>query len=170
MDLRRRTAIPALTIGLALAGCASPVEQPMPTPSFANAETAYAAAEATYRAYVDALNEHRANPTSEEQPNAFLTGQALDNEVEAQAQLADLSLRVIGPSVITSFVPVAATNAGTEVLAQVCLESSATRVIDSGGSDVTPADRESLSPLSVTLQRIGEDWAIARSTVGEHKC
>lgn len=170
MDLRRRTATLALAIGITLVGCASPATGPTPTPSFADADAAYAAAEATYRAYVDALNSRRGNATSEPQPNAFLTGQALENEVEAQAQLSDLSLRVIGQSVVVSFVPVTTADTGTEVVAEVCLDSSATRVIDSSGSDVTPADRESLTPLSVTLHRLGEDWAITDSTVGGHEC
>lgn len=171
MELRRRTAIVALALGIALAGCASPAARPTPAPSFfADADAAYAAAEATYRAYVDALNARRGNADSEPEPNAFLTGQALENEVEAQAQLSDLSLRVIGQSIVVSFVPVTTADASTEVVAEVCLDSTATRVMDSTGSDVTPDDRENLTSLSVTLQRLGEDWVITRSTVGEHEC
>ncbi len=172
MEPGRRNVILVVAGALALTGCTAPAAEPTPSATaFADADAAYEAAEATYRSYVDALNEWRAGQTSGTEPNAFLYGEALDNEIEAQAQMNDLSLRVVGPSVVVSFVPVPTNTAPlTEVLAEVCLDSSATSVIDSDGSDVTPEGRESLTPLAVTFRKIGKDWAITRSTVGDHQC
>ena len=59
-----RTRVTAAALGallmLTLAGCTTPEPTdptPTPTSAFASEEEAFAAAEATYRAYVDALNE-----------------------------------------------------------------------------------------------------------------
>lgn len=47
-----------LFVTLGLAGCTTPSPEPTPTPTgFATEAEAFAAAEATYRAYVDALNQ-----------------------------------------------------------------------------------------------------------------
>ena len=45
-------------LAVLMSGCAAdPSVEPTPTPTFANEDEAFAAAEATYRAYVDALNQ-----------------------------------------------------------------------------------------------------------------
>ena len=61
---------------------------PEPTPLFSSEEEAFAAAEETYRSYVDALNQvDLSDPETFEEVYAWTTGDA--NAVRAQVALAD---------------------------------------------------------------------------------
>ncbi|MFB9646233.1 hypothetical protein ACFFPJ_10530, partial [Microbacterium terregens] len=123
---------------------------PSPTaPVFASEDEAFAAAEETYRAYVDALNQRRGNAASSRDPQTFLTGQALEIDIQTQQQLDQAGLSLVGPSVVASVDPIAAELVNGSVRLEVCLDSSATQVVDARGTDVTPADRELVSLLTV---------------------
>lgn len=83
---RTRPALVAVAIAVLLTAC-TPQPGPSPSPSttgFANEEEAFAAAEATYRAYVDALNARREDPESPVDPRSFLSGHALEADIESQ--------------------------------------------------------------------------------------
>lgn len=130
-------------------GCApqpEPVESQGP---FATEEEAFAAAEETYRNYVDALNARRADPNASPDPQTFLTGPALEADIRSQQQFNQEGIHVQGATEIVTIVPKSADTDASAATLLVCLDSSATRVIDGDGNDVTPADRAELAALDV---------------------
>src|SRR5688572_13777832 len=119
----------ALVIGLAT-GC-QPQPEPSPSgPVFATEEEAFAAAEETYRAYVDALNARRADPTAQPDPTTFLTGDALEAEIETENLKDQSGLAIIGDTVIAGVERADFSTASGNAELLVCLDSSATRVVD----------------------------------------
>jgi hypothetical protein len=152
----------AMVIGVTT-GC-QPEPQPSPsTPIFATEEEAFAAAEETYRAYVDALNQRRADPASTPDPQVFLTGQALETDIDTQRQLdqADLALR--GSTSISSVQRVSAQLDNGSVRLDICLDSTGTRVLNGEGEDVTPSDRDSISLITVDFLWAGEAMVVEES-------
>ena len=80
---------------------------PTPTPSptgFASDEEAFAAAEDTYRAYIDALSARQTGDESVD-PLDFLTGQALEDAINSDRQLELEQLELSGPITVTSIEP-----------------------------------------------------------------
>jgi hypothetical protein len=161
----------AMTLALVLAACvasgcsASPAPAES-TPAFPTEEEAFAAAEETYRAYVDALNTRRDDPSSEPDPEDFLSGQALQVDFDTQQQLAEAGLSISGRTAITHLEPDSASADLSTVVVSVCLDSSQTRVLNADGEDVTPADRVSLTPVVVTLESLGSTFLIIDSETG----
>ncbi|ANG86713.1 hypothetical protein A8L33_09360 [Microbacterium aurantiacum] len=158
------TLLLALATGALLTGCTPDASEPTPTPtlSFSSDEDAFAAAEATYRAYVDALNEARADDAASPAPIDFLSGEALETELETARQLDALGLTVRGDTRIAAVTPVERTGNDT-VTIEVCLDSADTMIYDTNGDDVTPPTRETRLRLTVDVTRIGDTLAIARS-------
>ena len=82
--LRATTAAVLLAASVvALTGCLGSAPDPTPTPTavFTSEEEAFAAAEETYRAYIDAVNARRADPRSEPDPQSFLIGEAQEADI-----------------------------------------------------------------------------------------
>lgn len=145
MILRATTA----TLGLAaaavmLSGCLAPAPEPTPTATaaFASEEEAFAAAEETYRAYVDAANARREDPESEPDSETFLVGHALENEIDARRDYEQLGIRVVGPSIVTQVQAVSADPESGDVVINACYDSSEARAVNQAGEDVTLADRD----------------------------
>lgn len=150
-----------------MSGCApEPRPSPTPTPAFASEEEAFAAAEEVYRAYNEAGN--TADNSAE-----FLTGSALETELETTRYLNENGLRLEGASVITSFTGMSA-EVGTAIPlieARVCLDVSGVKVIDSDGVDQTPVDRINVLTLDVTFTANGTGLLISDSeTASESTC
>jgi hypothetical protein len=149
---------------LLLVGCA-PQPDATPTPSatalpFATDEEAFAAAEATYRAYVDAANVQRLGG-DQSLVLPYLVGTARTEELAAQSLLAGEGLRVVGETLIASFEGTATWN--RTIVAVACLDASATHVLDSSGADVTAEDREERLLVELEFVSIGGDVALNRS-------
>lgn len=134
-----------------LCACApAPTPTPTPTAAFGSEDEAFAAAEEVYRAYNDAVNAQR-NDESATDPQIYLTGLALESDVNANRVLNQNGIHIDGDGEVTSF------NGGTanlgarpgRVTASICLDVSGTRVIDSEGLDVTPPDRLAVVALEV---------------------
>ncbi len=161
--IRRRAGllIAIACAGLLLSGCdGSPKPEPSTSaPLFAGEAEAFAAAEATYRAYVDAVNERRESGAERGSPTEFLTGTALEAEIAGQEQLDQMGVRVVGETAITAFI--GAESTATTVDAVACVDASNTRVFDSAGVDVTPPDREPESAFQVAFVVAGERLLIA---------
>src|SRR4051812_38415982 len=124
-----------MTLALLLAasmasGCSASRAPAEPTPTFSTEEEAFAAAEETYRAYVDALNTRRDNPSSEPEPESFLTGQALEVHFDPQQQLALAGLSISGPTAIGRLEPHSVSPDLSTVVVSVCLDSSQTQVLN----------------------------------------
>ena len=157
----------ALVLALALGMTTACQPEPAPSPSgpvFANEEEAFAAAEETYRAYVDALNQRRADPRSSPEPQSFLIGQALDVDIETRQQLDQAGLSLEGSTEVAAVSLVKAQTEDGLVQLEVCLDSTGTRVISEAGDDVTPADREAISLLTVDLLSATSGLMIEYST------
>lgn len=132
----------AITLGQLL-GCApGPAPVPTPTPAFASEEEAFAAAEEVYRAYNDAVNA-RSNGSEGADPQRYLTGLALEGDIDTQNLLSSSELHVSGVAVIEAFFGESADIDGDfpTMTGIVCMDVSNVSLIDKSGADVTPLDR-----------------------------
>lgn len=152
---------------LVLSGCdGSPDPAPTTTaPLFATEAEAFAAAEATYRAYVDAGNARRGDATSTPAPEEFLVGKALSDELEGARQIAASGRHLEGSVHVTKFDGLA-TEAG-RVHATACLDVRDTRVLDASGKDITPEGRAPIQGVNIVFQQVGTQLLIADSQTGE---
>lgn len=172
MDRMRHRAgamLGALAVALLASGC---TPEPTPTPSptgFASEEEAFAAAEATYRAYVDALNQvDLSDPATFEDVFDHLAGSALADEKKSLTNLHAEKMAVSGSTVLNGFFA-GTSNGALEAVA--CLDVSRVSLIDQYGVSQISPDRADVyavrlaftttdSPLDV---RIGESQAIEDS-------
>ncbi|MFG6401101.1 hypothetical protein [Microbacterium sp. P04] len=134
-------------IGL-MSGC---VGEPTPTettPTFSSEEEAYAAAEETYRAYVDALNQvDLSDPETFEPVFALTTGDANANARKTFSEMHANGWIVGGDSVAT-VVEHAGVESGAPALA-VCLDVSSVTVTDQSGASVVAADRGDVQSMKI---------------------
>jgi hypothetical protein len=154
-----------LTVGF-LSGCTpEPDPTPTPTAAFASEEEAFAAAEEVYESYL-AASAKRAAGDSKSAPESFLTGDALQADIDAQRILREQRVSISGPSSIHHFDPVSAETAGhvAEVIADICVDISASRVINDAGVDVTPANRPERTVITVTFTGSSSELLIASSS------
>ena len=162
------TILVACLATFALSACAPPAPEPSPTPTgFASEEEAFAAAEETYRAYVDAANAAR-EEEADFDASGYLTGQALIDE-EAAADSLEASGRLLkGPTRINSF-------EGDwwgprEVSAYACLNLESVKVLDSSGEDVTPPDRATEGLFEVRFRTDASGTRVIQSTLWRERC
>lgn len=161
-----RLAVTTLALAMVAALATGCQPEPQPAPSnriFATEEEAFAAAEETYRAYVDALNQRRADPSSMPDPQTFLTGHALEVDIDTQQQLAQSGLALGGSTLVTRVNHISVDLTTGSVRLDVCLDSSDTQVLGADGQDLTPLERQPVSLLQVDLVAI-ESVLIADST------
>ncbi|MGM7671921.1 hypothetical protein [Microbacterium sp. A93] len=160
----RMLALLALAAGTLCACAPEPVPTPTPTAAFATEEEAFAAAEEVYRAYNDAVNSQRENG-SEANPQDYLTGLALESDIDANRTLEQNAIQIEGDGEVLSVRgnDVNLTSSPGQVSADVCLDVSSTRVLNSQGVDVTPKDRASVIALSVEFIVDGDTILIAAS-------
>lgn len=158
--LPTRLAVLLTSVAL-LAGC-SPDPEPTPTPTaaFASEEEAFAAAEATYRAYNDALNQvDFATPETFEPVYALLSGAAAVSTKEAFSEFHAEGIRVAGSTHYDSFMGVSADPRNGVVNATVCTDVSDVEVMSASGTSIVSADRP-------PRQSIGVRFDAEPSTVG----
>jgi hypothetical protein len=147
-----RAAAVASTL-LLLVGC-TPDTPPSstPTPAFSSEEEAFAAAEATYRAYTDALNQvDFADTDTFEDVYAQLSGSAAESTREAFGQFHADHFRTSGTTRFDSFRPVSTDLTSGKVHANVCSDVSDVEVLDASGASVVSEDRPPRQPLDVTF-------------------
>lgn len=155
-----------LLVGAMVTGCSG---QPAPEPStpsaptFASDEEAFAAAEETYRAYVDAVNARREDPHSTPNPTSFLVGDAFADELGFQRELEESGLSIDGPTQVVRISPTDTSASSSRISILVCLDSSKTRLVDATGGNVTPADRPDQVGAAVSLVLSGTRLLIERS-------
>lgn len=158
MIVRRRQATAALVVAALLtSGCGSPAAPPTPELTSASSSpvdddaAAFAAAEATYRAYVDALNAvDLSDPATFEPVYALTTGDLEETDREGLESYHADNVTVTGSSVIELIQPVAVTAEGDVELA-VCLNVDAVVVWDSDGNSLVSPDRVSVQSLLVSV-------------------
>lgn len=153
----------------ALVGCVpQSTPEPTPTPLFASEAEAFAAAEDVYRAYNDALNVRLGGGVASD-PHSFLTGLALEADIDAQNLFQSSGVRAVGTTALSSFRGLEASieTANPVIVAHVCIDVSQLRVVDANGRDVTPADRGDIVAQTVKLFHVGQDLKIADEASAE---
>lgn len=156
-----------LMVGVAT-GC-----QPEPTPSpsgpvFASEEEAFAAAEETYRAYVDALNQvDLSDPETFEAVYAWTTGDANEGARKTFSEMHAEGWTVTGASTFDGFglLEFSPDVADAIVTTEVCLDVSSVAVTDASGQSVVPSTRLDRQPavLTFAVAQTGTALAIASS-------
>jgi hypothetical protein len=148
-----RLAPTILAIGLlaaALTACDAtpdPVETP---PVFASEEEAFAAAEETYRAYVDALNNvDLSDPATFEDVYVWTTGDANANERENLTRMHADGWAVSGATRVAWFE--GREVAGEEIVAFACADVSSIDVRNERGESMVAADRAERYTLELIL-------------------
>ncbi|MEW1833406.1 hypothetical protein [Microbacterium sp. NPDC079995] len=155
MTARRCAALLATTVlAAALAACA-PASAPTPTPTptgFASEEEAFAAAEATYRAYVDALNRvDLSDPATFEPVYALTTGEANATERRGLSEYHADGLSVSGETVVTLVKGSVWESELDRVVLDTCIDVSGVDVVDSNGVSQVSPTRPDVQTLRVTL-------------------
>lgn len=161
------SALAAAVLCAIVSGCSAPAEPAEPSPLFTSEEQAFAAAEETYRAYVDALNAvDLSDPESFEDVFAWTTGEANAGARETFSQMhAD------GWTVSGSTVPTVVANEQVElaseplVLLAVCTDVSSVDVIDREGVSVVAADRGDTQSMTVGLVAAETSTGLAVSSL-----
>ncbi|MGZ0711014.1 hypothetical protein ACWPKO_22075 (plasmid) [Coraliomargarita sp. W4R53] len=158
---RTATAV-AMLVGV-LAGCSSqPASAPTPTSAFASDEEAFAAAEKTYRAYVDALNARNDSAQSSPDPASFLIADALESHFETVRAFEEAKISTTGSSQIVDVHQIDVGVNGTISL-EVCLDVSATSIVDATDADQTPVDRDERLLLLTEFVDLGSNLVISKS-------
>lgn len=143
------TLLLALVTGALLTGCAPDASEPTPTPSFSSDEDAFAAAEATYRAYVDALNQvDLSDPATFEPVYAWTTGDLNASDREGLSAYHADDVSVSGESRVRLITP-ARDFVAEAPEAYVCLDVSSVDVVDREGRSLVAEDRVGTQSLTV---------------------
>ncbi|WP_434810118.1 hypothetical protein [Microbacterium sp. bgisy189] len=162
--MTRRTppalALATIAVAMLATGC-TPTPEPTPTPTgFASEEEAFAAAEETYRAYVDAVNDvDVSDPTTFEPVFAFLSGNALEGTKKAYSQLHADEITMEGDSIPTS-VEILSTSTVAEATLDICLDVSQVTAVDPDGNSIVSTSRPDIQPLRATLEAHEAHWRI----------
>ncbi len=168
MPAPRRALIAAVLLAalVTTAACAPATPDPAPsarTPTPLSDADAFAAAEETYRAYVDALNAvDLSDPTTFEPVFALTTGDLRSESRRAFQNMHDDSWTVAGDSKATHVS--ANRREDEEVLLDVCLDVSSVIVTDDAGSVVTSEDRRPIQALEVVVELLADGTAFVAAT------
>ena len=164
-----------LALALLLGGCTpEPAPEPTPTPPFASEEEAFAAAEATYRAYVDALNQvDLSDPETFEPVFGWTTGEANAGERKSLSQMHADGWSVSGRTSVVGARLADFSPKDGEVELAVCADVSGVDVRDSNGISVVSPDRPDLQASFVTFvssDQTGTGLVIASIGGSDQEC
>ncbi|GAA1671989.1 hypothetical protein [Microbacterium lacus] len=167
MFRRSAAVVVALAVTLGATAC-QPEPTPTPTgPAFASEDEAFAAAEETYRAYVDALNQvDLSDPETFEAVYAWTTGEANAGARKSFSEMHAEGWTVSGVSAFDGFTPSAfsPSTPTSIVTAEVCLDVSNVDVTDASGQSVVPESRKDRQPAIVTFAAADSATSLAIST------
>lgn len=137
-----------------LAGCVAEPEPVETAPPFANEEEAFAAAEETYRAYVDALNEvDLSDPKTFEPVYAWTTGELNSTDRETLSGMYADGLTVSGVSAVAATAGVSYDRDAGSVALDACLDVSRVDVRDANNISVVDPARSPVQALEVMLEQ-----------------
>ncbi len=150
--VRTVAATAAAMLALALAAGCTPTPEPTPTPTgFASDAEAFRAAEETYRAYVDALNQvDLADPKTFEPVFAWTTGDINASDRSGLSEYHANRVTVKGESVVAKVAPLLPFDGDTMAIA-TCLDVSTVDVRDVNGSSLVDPGRTPIQSLRVSL-------------------
>jgi hypothetical protein len=135
-------------------GCSpAPEPEPTPTPAFASEEEAFAAAEETYRAYIDALNAERSGTPPAKPSQDYLSGQVLEAELANENELREAGVHIEGSTAVSGFygLRVDIDSQAATVVGRACLDITDARAVDTTGTDVTVVGRSDIYAIDVTF-------------------
>ncbi len=139
--------------------------EPTPTPTLTSEAEAFAAAEATYRAYVDALNQvDLADPETFEAVYAWTTGEANAADRKLFAQMHADGQVVSGQSQLKKFFPTRVSE-DSSVGADVCLDVSEIDVHNVDGVSVVSPDRVDVQSMRLQLVQSLTTTGLAISSI-----
>jgi hypothetical protein len=154
----------ATAAALTLTGCVPTPAEPAVTPSasasssapvFASDEEALAAATTAYGEYL-AISDRILNEggSESERISEYVSADYLEQAVRGLSDFETRGIRLVGSSSYdTASLQSHVENDGlTTVSIYVCLDVSATRILDPSQADVTPPDRNTRAPLEVEFQ------------------
>jgi hypothetical protein len=174
VNLRALAVSAALAASMVLlTGCfgSPPAPTPTPTAAFASEAEAFAAAEETYRAYIDAVNARWADRQSSPPPEEFLIGEALATELEVEREFVEAGIRIEGENTVERVDRISARPSVGAVVLDVCVNAEQSRVLNEADQDVTPTDRAPRVLVRVDFAHVGTDTFIERSvTAKEDGC
>lgn len=159
----------ATALAVALTTACTPDPAPSPTPTgFASEEDAFAAAEATYRAYVDALNDvDLADPATFEPVYDKLSGNALSDSKRTLSRLHADGYTRTGETLVGQEQLASAELSSGRVTLSLCLDVTDVDVLDETGSSVVSPDRVDVQPLDVTFIKSSGELKIDDSIASE---
>lgn len=164
----RVVALLAIAAGVLVACAPGPAPTPTPSAPFATEDEAFAAAEATYRAYVDALNQvDLSDPATFEAVYALTTGalNATDRRNFSEWQASGVSIR--GKATVTRIDPIEFAREFTSITAHACYDVSGVDVVSSDGTSLIAPNRPPVQSLDVTLVESKTSLSrLAISTIG----
>ncbi len=143
----------ALATIAATAGCTPSAPAPSPTPSgFADEAEAFAAAEETYRAYVDALNRvDLSDPATFEDVYRWTTGDLNASDREGLSRYHAEGFTVSGETVIDLMSADEWSPSAGETTLNVCLNVSDIDLVDPAGVSQVSPGRVDVQSLRVSL-------------------
>ncbi|KJQ54921.1 hypothetical protein [Microbacterium sp. SA39] len=160
-------------VSVALAGCSpAPEPTPTPTPAFASEEEAFAAAEETYRAYIEALN--AVDPSDPETFDAtydYSSGAFQRADRENFSTMHADGYSITGDSKVIEFIPAGAAAPFEVVRAIACLDVSEVVVTDADGASAVNPDRPAVYAIEVTFKSDDSQLSIdAARRAEDHEC
>ncbi len=173
MIARRTAALLAATVLAAALSACAPTASPTPSPTatgFASEEEAFAAAEATYRAYVDALNEvDLSDPATFEPVYAQTTGEALSSEKKGLTEYHSSGLRVSGKTEILLIEGTRWDRTSGSITLDACTDVSAIDVVNAEGESQVSPDRPDIQTIRVTVVPLSTAGALKISSIGSRQ-
>jgi hypothetical protein len=156
-----------------LTACAptpEPIPDPTPSPLFASEAEAYAAAEATYTAYNDALNAVDFRDSDSFKPvYSFLTGVAEQSTRKAFSELYAEKARTTGATVFDSFTGDSVDLATGLVEVRLCVDVSDVAIVDGSGVSMVSPDRPSRQSLAISLLALDDQQGLLISEITPSK-
>lgn len=157
MSARRGASLAVIALLAAPLLACTPDSAPPPSPSpsgFASEEEAFAAAEETYRAYIDALNAVDLQDPETFEPLYELTAGAFNADLrESYSERYAAGWTSSGAIKITLTQPMASNSELDSVSLHVCVDVSNFEAHDADGNSVVSPDREDVQALTISLKR-----------------
>ena len=152
--IRERRFAAAATLALALALTTACAPDPAPTPSptgFASQEEAFAAAEATYRAYVDALNAVDLSDPATFEPVYDLTADEARDSISKELTRMHADGWVVSGKTVIALIEAHDSDDSSSVALDVCADVTGVALTDASGMSQVGSDRPAIQPLAVRV-------------------